>query len=115
MKTLTLAAAALALGAMALSANAQQLGAGHAQLQKATPIVKQAACRGFGPRCGPDSPGLAAPTAGAGAAPASKRPSVRIPIGCEAAFPRPRCLWSTAGAGFSGWPVNNRGLAALVA
>ena len=47
--TLTLAAAALALGATALSANAQQLGAGHAQLQNATPIVKQAACRGF--RC----------------------------------------------------------------
>jgi hypothetical protein len=55
MKTLmlTLAAAALALGATALSANAQQLGAGHAQLQNATPIVKQAACRGFGPHCGP--------------------------------------------------------------
>jgi uncharacterized lipoprotein len=51
--TLTLAAAALALGATALSANAQQLGAGHAQLQNATPIVKQAACRGFGARCGP--------------------------------------------------------------
>jgi hypothetical protein len=51
--TLTLAAAALALGATALSANAQQLGAGHAQLQNATPIVKQAACRGFGAHCGP--------------------------------------------------------------
>jgi hypothetical protein len=51
--TLTLAAAALALGSMALSANAQQLGAGHAQLQNATPIVKQVACRGFGPHCGP--------------------------------------------------------------
>jgi hypothetical protein len=51
--TLTLAATALALGAMALSANAQQLGSGHAQLQNATPIVKQVACRGFGARCGP--------------------------------------------------------------
>jgi hypothetical protein len=55
MKKLTLAAAALVLGSMALTANAQaqQLGAGHAQLQNATPIVKQVACRGFGPRCGP--------------------------------------------------------------
>jgi hypothetical protein len=53
MQTLTLTLAAAALGATALSANAQQLGAGHAQLQNATPIVKQAACRGFGPRCGP--------------------------------------------------------------
>jgi hypothetical protein len=38
---------------MALSANAQQLGAGHTQLQNATPIVKQVACRGFGAHCGP--------------------------------------------------------------
>jgi hypothetical protein len=38
---------------MALSANAQQLGAGHAQLQNATPIVMQVACRGFGAHCGP--------------------------------------------------------------
>ena len=51
--TLTLAAAALALGSMALTANAQQLGAGHTQLQNATPIVKQVACRGFGAHCGP--------------------------------------------------------------
>jgi hypothetical protein len=52
--TLTLAAATLVLGATALSVNAQQLGAGaHAQLQNATPIVKQVACRGFGARCGP--------------------------------------------------------------
>jgi hypothetical protein len=52
--TLTLAATVLALGSMALSANAQQLSAGaHAQLQNATPIVKQVACRGFGARCGP--------------------------------------------------------------
>jgi hypothetical protein len=55
MKKLTLAAAALVLGSMALTAGAQaqQLGAGHAQLQNATPIVKQVACRGFGPHCGP--------------------------------------------------------------
>jgi hypothetical protein len=51
--TLTLAAAALVLGATALSANAQQLGTGHAQLQNATPIVKNVACRGYGARCGP--------------------------------------------------------------
>jgi hypothetical protein len=55
--TLTLSAAALLMGAMAISANAQSVGSGaggvHAQLQNATPIVKQAACRGFGPRCGP--------------------------------------------------------------
>ena len=54
--TVTLAAAALMLGSMALTANAQthQLGSGlHAQIQNATPIVTQAACRGFGPRCGP--------------------------------------------------------------
>jgi hypothetical protein len=51
---LSLAATALVLGSMALTANAQQLGAGaHAQLQNATPIVKQVACRGFGARCGP--------------------------------------------------------------
>ena len=51
---LTLAAAALVLGSMALSVNAQQFGAGaHAQLQNATPIVKQVACRGYGARCGP--------------------------------------------------------------
>jgi hypothetical protein len=53
--TMTLTAAAL-LGSMALTANAQtqQLGAGlHAQLQNATPIVKQAACRGFGAHCPP--------------------------------------------------------------
>jgi hypothetical protein len=52
--TLTLASAALVLGSMVLTANAQQLGAGlHAQVQNATPIVKQVACRGFGARCGP--------------------------------------------------------------
>jgi hypothetical protein len=54
--TVTFAAAALLLESMALSASAQthQLGASlHGQIQNATPIVTQAACRGFGPRCGP--------------------------------------------------------------
>jgi hypothetical protein len=55
--TLTLTAAALVLGSMVLSANAQSqaLGAAslHAQIQNATPIVKQAACRGFGAHCPP--------------------------------------------------------------
>src|ERR1700692_907173 len=51
---LTLSVAALVLGSMALSANAQQLGAGlHAQVQNATPIVKNVACPGVGARCGP--------------------------------------------------------------
>jgi hypothetical protein len=57
--TVTLAATALALGSMALTANAQTQAVGaagvHAQLQNATPIVKQAACNGrtgsYG--CGP--------------------------------------------------------------
>ena len=48
--TITLAATALALGSMALTANAQTQAVGaagvHAQLQNATPIVKQAACNG---------------------------------------------------------------------
>jgi hypothetical protein len=54
--TMTLAAAAVMLGSMAVGASAQThlLGAGlHAQIQNATPIVTQAACRGFGPHCGP--------------------------------------------------------------
>lgn len=55
--TMTFAAAALALGAMAIQAGAQtqQPGAAglRAQVQNATPIVKQAACRGWGPHCGP--------------------------------------------------------------
>ena len=53
---MTLAATALMLGSMALTANAQthQLGTGlHAQIQNATPIVEQAACRGYGPYCPP--------------------------------------------------------------
>jgi hypothetical protein len=54
--TMTLAAATLMLGSMAVGASAQthQFGAGlHAQIQNATPIIQQAACGGFGPRCGP--------------------------------------------------------------
>jgi len=51
---MTMTAAALVLGSMAISANAAQMpgAAGfHAQIQNATPIVKQAACRGFGEHC----------------------------------------------------------------
>jgi hypothetical protein len=57
--TVTLAAAAFALGSMAIAANAQTQSAGaasiHAQTQNATPIVKQAACNGRtgGMGCGP--------------------------------------------------------------
>jgi len=54
--TLTLAASALVLAATALTASAQthQFGTSlHGQIQNATPIVQQAACRGFGPHCGP--------------------------------------------------------------
>jgi hypothetical protein len=54
---LTLTAATLALGMTALTASAQtqQPGAAslHAQIHNATPIVTQAACRGFGRHCGP--------------------------------------------------------------
>jgi len=54
--TMTLAAAALILGTMAAGANAQTQSAGaasfHAQIKNATPL-KEAACRGFGPYCGP--------------------------------------------------------------
>ena len=49
--TLTLTAAALALGTMALTASAQtqQPGAAslHAQVQNFTPIIQQAACNGY--------------------------------------------------------------------
>jgi hypothetical protein len=54
--TLTLAAAALVLGTMAMQASAQtSSGAAsvHAAVQNATPIVKQAACRGYGRYCPP--------------------------------------------------------------
>ena len=54
--TLTLSAAALVFGSMVLSASAQTQGAGAASvhaLKNATPIVTQAACRGFGAHCGP--------------------------------------------------------------
>jgi len=54
---ITLTAAALALGSMALSANAQIQHPGAASLhglaQNATPIAKEAACRGYGAHCGP--------------------------------------------------------------
>ena len=52
---MTLAAAAAVLVTINMSANAQaSAGAGiHALVQNATPIVKQAACRGWGPYCGP--------------------------------------------------------------
>jgi hypothetical protein len=56
--TVTFAAAALALGTLGLRANAQTqqptAASFHAQMiQNATPIVKQAACRGWGGGCGP--------------------------------------------------------------
>jgi hypothetical protein len=54
--TMTFTAAVFAIGTMAVAANAQtSAGASglHSQVQNATPIVKQAACRGFGSRCGP--------------------------------------------------------------
>lgn len=52
---LTLTAATLVLGMTALTASAQTQGAAnmHAQAQTFTPIVKQVACRGPGPYCGP--------------------------------------------------------------
>jgi hypothetical protein len=57
MRKLALTFAAIALvGLMATTATAQthQFGSGlHAQIKNATPIVTQAACRGFGARCGP--------------------------------------------------------------
>jgi hypothetical protein len=55
--TMTFAAAVFVLGTMAVAANAQTQSPGasglHSQIQNATPIVKQAACRGWGARCGP--------------------------------------------------------------
>ena len=54
--TMTLTAAALILGTMAVGASAQTQSSGaasvHAQIKNATPI-HEAACRGFGPYCGP--------------------------------------------------------------
>jgi hypothetical protein len=54
-KTLAVAALVLAASAVAASAQTQSLGAAglHGQIQNATPIVQQAACRGFGPFCPP--------------------------------------------------------------
>jgi hypothetical protein len=57
MRKLTIALTAIMLGIVTLQANAQtQQGAAaamHALAQNATPIVQQAACRGFGPYCPP--------------------------------------------------------------
>jgi hypothetical protein len=53
---LTVSATLLVLGSMALSASAQTQSTGAASvhaLKNATPVVTQAACRGFGPYCGP--------------------------------------------------------------
>ncbi len=52
--TMTFTAAVLMLGTTAIAANAQSQGAAslHAQIKNATPI-HEAACRGFGPYCGP--------------------------------------------------------------
>jgi hypothetical protein len=65
--TLTLSAAAFILGSMALSAHAQTQNAGAASVQalkNATPIVTQAACRGFGPYCPPGTTRVCAPFRG---------------------------------------------------
>jgi hypothetical protein len=53
--TMTLAAATAVLVTINMSANAQaSAGAGiHALVQNSTPIVKQVACQGPGPYCGP--------------------------------------------------------------
>ena len=54
---LTLTTATLALGMTALTASAQTQRPGaaalHAQAQNFTPMIQQAACGGYGPRCGP--------------------------------------------------------------
>ena len=103
--TLTLAAAALALGSMVLSASAQRLGAGHALVQNATPIVKHVACGGFGPCCGPGFARACGPYGAAGAGPASDgrpRQQYRSDAG---RLGRPRCFRQTAGIQFSGRPV----------
>jgi hypothetical protein len=54
---LTLFAGGFALATMVVSANAQTQSASaaalHAQMQNATPIVKNAACRGWGAHCSP--------------------------------------------------------------
>lgn len=55
--TMTLTAAAFVLATMAIVANAQTQAPGaasfHAQIKNATPIVEQAACRGWGAHCSP--------------------------------------------------------------
>jgi len=54
---MTFTTAAFLLGTMAMTANAQTQSLGvastRAQIHNATPIVKQAACRGFGAHCPP--------------------------------------------------------------
>jgi hypothetical protein len=53
---ITLSAAAFVLGSMVLSASAQTQSAGASSMQalkNATPVVTQAACRGYGPYCPP--------------------------------------------------------------
>ena len=63
--TIILSTAALVLGAMVLSASAQTQGAASVQaLKNATPIVTQAACRGFGPYCPPGMTRVCAPYRG---------------------------------------------------
>ncbi len=51
----TAVALLLTMSAMAASAQIQTRGAGalQAQMQNATPVVRDAACRGFGPHCPP--------------------------------------------------------------
>jgi hypothetical protein len=57
MRKLTLTAAVFVLGILTITANAQTQAPGaasfHAQVQNATSIVKQAACRGTGAHCPP--------------------------------------------------------------
>jgi hypothetical protein len=51
--TMTLAAAAAVLVTINMSANAQASAGAGALVQNSTPIVKQVACQGPGPYCGP--------------------------------------------------------------
>jgi len=54
---LTLAATTIMFGSVLVSANAQTQSAAaaglHAQIQNATPVVKDVACQGWGPHCSP--------------------------------------------------------------
>lgn len=78
--TMTLAAAALVLGSLAV-ANAQTQGASklNAQAQNATPIVKFAACRGWG-RCPPAGSGPAARAAVSAAGADDRRETTAIRV-----------------------------------